>query len=393
MKAVVYEGPGSVNVKEVPDPKIEKPNDAIIRLTTSAICGSDLHMYDGHTPAKGGIILGHEPMGVVEKVGDGVNLISEGDRVVMPFNVACGTCLNCLKGYSSACLTMNPASAGAAYGYVEMGPYPGCQAELMRVPQADWACLQLPGKTGDDKEDDYVLLADVFPTAYHATELAKVSAGKTVGIFGAGPVGLLSAYCSILKGASEVYVVDRSEKRLELARSIGAIPINFTDGDPVKQIMELRQQTAVVNESLHPEEKLMGVECGIDAVGYQAYDRKDPAQFNPNQVLSDLARLVNPAGHLGVIGVYMKEDPKARNELEKNGILAIPFGMMWMKGVSIGTGQAPAKNYQPYLRDMITNGKAKPSFIISDRIPISEASQAYREFDKRGDVTKAVIKL
>ncbi|MDW5562618.1 MAG: glutathione-independent formaldehyde dehydrogenase [Methanomassiliicoccus sp.] len=393
MKAVVYDGPGSVDVKEVPDPRIEGPNDAIIRMTTSAICGSDLHMYDGHTPAKPGMILGHEPMGVVEEVGEGVKMIKEGDRVVMPFNVACGTCLNCLKGYSSACLTMNPASAGAAYGYVEMGPYPGGQAELLRVPQADWACLPLPGKPGDEKEDDYVLLADIFPTSYHATEMAMVAPGRTVGIFGAGPVGLLAAYCSILKGASEVYVVDRSEKRLELAKSIGAIPINFTEGDPVKQIMELRQGTAVVSKSLHPEEKLMGVECGIDAVGYQANDRADPQQFNPNQVLSDLARLINPAGHLGVIGVYMKEDPQARNELEKKGILAIPFGMMWTKGITIGTGQAPVKNYQPYLRDLIANGKAKPSFIVSDRISISEAAQAYQEFDKRDNITKAVIKF
>jgi glutathione-independent formaldehyde dehydrogenase len=163
---------------------------------------------------------------------------------------------------------MNPDGAGAAYGYVEMGPYPGGQAELLRVPHADWSCLKLPGKPNDAKEDDYVLLADIFPTAYHATELAQVGTGKTVGIFGAGPVGMLSAYASIMRGASEVYIVDKSEKRLKMAESIGAIPINFTEGDPVKQITELRQQTAVVKDSLHPEEKLSGVDCGIDAVGY-----------------------------------------------------------------------------------------------------------------------------
>ncbi len=127
MQAVVYEGAGKVNVKDVAEPKIEKPNDAIIRLTTSAICGTDLHMYDGHTHAKPGMIMGHEPLEVVVKVGEGVNLIKEGDRVVMPFNVACGTCLNCLRGYSSACLTMNPSNAGAANGYVDMGPYPGAR--------------------------------------------------------------------------------------------------------------------------------------------------------------------------------------------------------------------------------------------------------------------------
>ena len=215
MKAVVYNGARDVRVEDVPEPRIEEPTDAIVRITSSGICGSDLHMYDGHTPAEPGIILGHEPMGVVEEVGDGVSIIKEGDRVVMPFNVACGTCYNCLRGYSSACLVMNPQGAGAAYGYVTMGPYRGAQAEMLRVPRADWACLKLPGRPGDDKEDDYVMLADVFPTAFHATEMAKVSSGKTVAVFGAGPVGLLSAYCSMLKGASEVYVVDRSPVKAE----------------------------------------------------------------------------------------------------------------------------------------------------------------------------------
>ncbi|HPT74916.1 MAG TPA: alcohol dehydrogenase catalytic domain-containing protein, partial [Methanomassiliicoccaceae archaeon] len=174
MKAVVYNGARDVRVEDVPEPRIEEPTDAIVRITSSGICGSDLHMYDGHTPAEPGIILGHEPMGVVEEVGDGVPIIKEGDRVVMPFNVACGTCYNCLRGYSSACLVMNPQGAGAAYGYVTMGPYRGAQAEMLRVPRADWACLKLPGRPGDDKEDDYVMLADVFPTAFHATEMAKV---------------------------------------------------------------------------------------------------------------------------------------------------------------------------------------------------------------------------
>ncbi len=263
----------------------------------------------------------------------------------------------------------------------------------MRVPQADWACMKLPGRPGDDKEDDYVLLADIFPTAYHAAGMAMVSSGKTVGIFGAGPVGLLTAYVAILKGASEVYVVDGSEKRLALARSIGAIPVNYHDGDPVKQIMEMRQQTAVVKNSLHPEEKVMGVECGIDAVGYQAYDWQSPKEYNPTQVLEDLTRLINPAGHLGIIGVYVKDDPRARNEMEKKGILSIPFGEMWSKGITIGTGQAPAKNYQAHLRDLIINDKVKPSFIVSDRIRIGDAAEAYQQFDKRGDVTKAVIKF
>ncbi len=249
MKAVVYKGPRKVAVEEIPDPKIEKPSDAIIKLTSSAICGSDLHMYDGHTEAKPGLVFGHEPMGIVEKVGDNVSLVKEGDRVVVPFNVACGFCENCIRGFTNACLTMNPQLPGAAYGYVDMGPYIGGQAEYLRVPQADWACEKLPGKPFDNMEDDFVLLADIFPTAYHATELAGVESGKTVAVFGAGPVGLLAAYCSILKGASEVYVVDDSEKRLGLAKSMGAIPIDFTQGDPVQQIIQIRQQNAKLKEA------------------------------------------------------------------------------------------------------------------------------------------------
>ena len=393
MRAVVYKGPGKVAVEEVDDPKISSPTGAIVRITSSAICGSDLHMYDGHTTADPGVIFGHEPMGVVEKVGDAVDTIKVGDRVVMPFNIACGACYNCIRGYTNACLTMNPKGAGAAYGYVGMGPYRGAQAEMLLVPKADWACLKLPGKPGDDKEDDFVLLADVFPTAYHAAEMARVSAGKSVAVFGAGPVGLLAAYSSILKGASEVYVVDWSKKRLDLAKSIGAVPINFTEGDPVKQIKDLRMKNPVVHEIPHPEDKLDGVECVIDAVGFQAYDKSDRFKFNPNQVISDAIKLANPTGHLGIIGVYMNEDPKGKTPDDKKGILHIPFGMLWAKGLTMETGQAPVKTYQALLRDLIVSGKAKPSFIVSDHIKIDQAPEAYKEFDERGDLVKAVIRF
>jgi len=393
MKAVVYKGTRKVKVEDVPEPRVEEPTDAIVRVTSSGICGSDLHMYDGHTSARPGMVLGHEPLGVVEEVGEGVSVVKEGDRVVMPFNVACGTCYNCLRGLSSACLVMNPESAGAAYGYAEMGPYRGGQAELLRVPRADWACLQLPGRPGDDKEEDFLLLSDVFPTAYQATEMAKVSPGKTVAVFGAGPVGLLSAYASVIKGASEVYVVDRSPARLEQARSIGAVPIDFTEGDPAQQIKERRKENAVVKDSLHPEMKLDGVECGIDAVGYQAYGRQDPEEYDPAQVLSDLVNVVNPAGHLGIVGVYMPQDPKARNEQERNGLLTIPFGLLWSKGLSMQTGQASVKNYHAPLRDLIVAEKAEPSFIVSDRVSIDEAPEAYAQFDKRDEVTKAIIRF
>lgn len=394
MKAVVYKGPKNVEVEEVENPKIERPTDVIVKVTTSAICGSDLHMYDGETIMESDRIFGHEPMGVVEEVGDAVELIKPGDRVVMPFNIACGFCLNCIQGMTNACLTMNPDQPGAAYGYAGMGPYAGGQAEYVRVPFADWACLKLPGEPGDEFEDDFMMLADIFPTSYYSTELAHVSVGKAVAVFGAGPVGLLAAYSAILKGAAEVYVVDNSEERLRKAESIGAIPINFEEGDPAEQIMQMRQKNKNLVESLRRgEEKTLGVDCAIDAVGYQAFSRKHPDKEKRNQVLMDISNIINAGGHIGVIGVYSKQIPSAEDEHEKQGDLMFPMGRFWEKGVTIGMGQTPVKQLHVFLRNLIFDGKAKPSFIISDRISIDDAPQAYSEFDKREDVVKPVIRF
>ena len=394
MKAVVYKGPGEVDIEEVGNPKIEQSTDVVVRITSSAICGSDLHMYDGTTSMESGRTLGHEPMGVVEEVGDAVELVKPGDRVVMPFNISCGVCLNCIQGLTNACLTTNKEDPGAAYGYVEMGPYGGGQAEYVRVPYADWACLKLPGEPGDEFEDDFVLLADIFPTAFYSTELADVRTGKAVAVFGAGPVGLLAAYSSILKGASEIYSVDNSEERLRRAKSIGAIPINFEDGDPAEQIRKHRQKNKNLTESLRPgEEKTLGVDCAIDAVGYQALNRENPDEEKANQVLMDIANIINAGGTVGVIGDYLKENPAAENEHEKQGHLLLPWGHLWSKGVKIGMGQTPVKGIHVFLRNLIFNGKAKPSFIISDRIPIEDAPQTYSQFDMRDDVVKPVIKF
>ena len=383
-----------VKVQEVPKPKIEHPLDVILKITSSAICGSDLHMYDGHSSMQSGRVLGHEPMGVVAEVGSAVRETKVGDRVVVPFNIACGVCMNCVRGYTNACLTLNPEKAGAGYGYVGLGKYSGGQAEYVRVPNGDWACLKLPGTPGDEFEDDFVLLADIFPTSYYSTDMAKVSVGKSVAIFGAGPVGLLAAYSCKLKGAADIYVVDKAPKRLELAESIGAIPINFLDGDPVEQIMAHRKANKLLNASLRPgENKMLGVDCGIDAVGFQAYDREHPDQFKPNQVLMDLARIINPTGSLGIIGVYLEQDPAGKTADEKQGNLVMPIGQMWGKGISFFTGQTPVKLYHAYLRDLIIAGKAKPSFIVTNQIRIDEAPQTYREFDKRESLVKAVIKF
>jgi glutathione-independent formaldehyde dehydrogenase len=395
MKAVSYSGVREMSVSNHPKPSIKKPTDALLRVTTSGVCGSDLHMYDGRTPLKEGTIVGHEIMGVIEEVGEAVASIKEGDRVVLPFNIACGFCFNCHRGHTEACLTMNPEEPHAAYGYAGMGPYEGGQAEFVLVPYADFNCLKLPGTPGDELEDDFLLLSDVFPTAFHATELACVSTGKTVAVFGAGPVGLLSAYCSLLKGASEVYVVDRVPERLKKAEELGATPIDFTKGDAVEQIFKLRKKNKGIQQGLRPgEEKMEGVDCAIDAVGYQARNDENPEKENPTQVLENCVKVVNPTGSIGVIGVYIAPDPGAKSEHGKKGIYPFRIADFFDKGISMGSGQAPVKKYNEYLRDLIVNGKAKPSKIVSHHIDIDDAPDAYDKFDRRIEgYTKVLIRF
>jgi glutathione-independent formaldehyde dehydrogenase len=386
MKAVTYEGQHKMAVTTQPKPKIKQPTDAILRVTTTGICGSDLHMYDGRTQLDKGTVVGHEIMGVIDEVGDAVSGIKVADRVVLPFNIACGNCANCHRGNTHACLTMNPENAGAAYGYTGMGPYKGGQAEFVLVPHADFNCLKLPGTPGDQWEDDFLLLSDVFPTGYHAAELACVAPGKTVAIFGAGPVGLLAAHSSFIKGASEVYVIDSIPERLQKAKELGAVPVDFSAGDPVEQIFALRKKNRGIQESRRPgEEKIKGVDCVIDAVGYQARDDQSPNKEKAMQVLENCLRIVNPTGSIGIIGVYLKPDPGAKNDAAKQGIYPFPIADVFDKALTIGSGQAPVKRYNEYLRDLIVNGRAKPSKIVSHHIRIDDAPHAYDKFDKRID--------
>ena len=394
MKAVVWKGKGKVAVDEVEDARIEQPTDVLIRISSTGICGSDLHMYEGRTAAESGLVMGHENMGVVQAVGKGVTQIRVGDRVVLPFNIACGSCLNCNRGFTSACLQLNPESAGAGYGYVGLGPYRGGQAELLRVPYGDVNCVKLPGSPGDDLEDDFLLLSDVFPTGYHATELAGVEPGSTVAVFGAGPVGLAAAHSAMLRGAAEVYVVDHHPDRLKVAQRFGAIPIDFTQGSPVEQIRELRLKNPLIRGAMRPgEEKMSGVMCGIDAVGYQALDEKHPTKEKPAQVLEWLAELVNPTGRVGSVGVYLPEDPGGVNAAAKRGVFTLPFAALWEKGIQVGMGQTPVKRYVLMLRDLIIAGRAKPSLIVSHRLALKEAPRAYEKFDQRAPgFTKIILK-
>ncbi|HJV65549.1 MAG TPA: glutathione-independent formaldehyde dehydrogenase [Geomonas sp.] len=398
MKALVFADIRRMEVRELPDPVIEKQNDAIIRVTSAAICGSDLHMYEGRTSAQPGMVFGHEIMGVVEKVGSDVQLVKAGDRVSLPFNVSCGCCFNCTRGFVNACLTTNPKSPGGGYGYADLGPYRGGQAQLVRVPFADFNCLKLPGTAGDRWEDDFIMLSDVFPTGYHACMMAGVSPGTTVAIFGAGPVGYMATLSAFLRGAAEVYVVDRSQVRLNRVQELGAVPVNFSQTDPVAFILNARRENRAIQESLRPgEEKMAGVLCGIDAVGYQALNEKDPSQESPTQVIEDLAKLVNATGSIGLIGVYFSGDPRGVDSKARQGLFTLPLGMLWEKGITVKTGQAPVKDYNAYLRDLIVQGQCMPGKLVSHRLRLENGPEAYERFVQRGEgegaeYTKIVLK-
>ncbi|HET7490115.1 MAG TPA: glutathione-independent formaldehyde dehydrogenase [Acidimicrobiales bacterium] len=378
MKAVVYEGPRQVSVKDVPDARIERSTDVLVRITATNICGSDLHMYEGRTDFERGRWFGHENLGEVVEVGDGVDKVRVGQRVVLPFNVACGHCKNCEQGFTNYCLTAQPVEdwAGAAYGFADMGPWAGGQAEFLRVPWGDFNCLRL-GEDAVEKENDYVMLADIFPTGYHATELAGVMPGDSVVIYGAGPVGLMAALSATIKGASKVMVVDRHPDRLRLAEEIGAIAVDDSKVDPVEFV---KDQTMG-----------LGADRGCECVGYQAHDHE--GNERPNMTLNSLVQSVRFTGGIGSVGVYVPQDPGGPDDLAKQGEVALAYGMHWFKGQTLASGQCPVKKYNRRLRDLIAAGKAKPSWIVSHELPLDQAPDAYEHFDARDEGwTKVVLK-
>jgi threonine dehydrogenase-like Zn-dependent dehydrogenase len=270
-------------------------------------------MYQGRTAAEKGLVFGHENMGIIEEVGDGVTLLKKGDRIVLPFNVADGRCQNCEEGKTAFCTGVNPGFAGGAYGYVAMGPYQGGQAQYLRVPYADFNALKLP--PGTEHEADFALLADIFPTGWHGLVLSGFKPGESVAVFGAGPVGLMAAYSGVIRGASKVFVVDRVPERLLAAEKIGCIPIDFSKGDPVDQIIEK-------NGGM--------VDRAVDAVGYQAVD-KSGSKEQVNIVLENIIRVTRPTGGLGIPGLYVPSDPGAPDKASGEGNILIPFGKLFEK--------------------------------------------------------------
>ncbi|KFE67453.1 glutathione-independent formaldehyde dehydrogenase [Hyalangium minutum] len=367
MKALVYEGPRKVSVKEVPDAKIERPTDVVVRIRSTNICGSDLHMYEGRTDMESGRVLGHENLGEVVEVGSAVDKLKVGDWVAVPFNVSCGHCENCEHGLTAFCLNANPSgTAGAAYGFADMGPYNGGQAEYLRVPWADFNCLRLP-EDAEEKQLDYVMLADIFPTGYHVTELAGLMPGESVVIFGGGPVGQMAALSATIKSASKVMVVDCHPDRLALAEKIGAIPIDYSKVDPVERVKELTHGK--------------GADRGCECVGYQAHDPQ--GREHPNLTMNNLVKAVKFTGGIGVVGVFIPNDPGGPDPLARQGEIVFDWGMLWFKGQRVATGQCNVKAYNRQLRELIHLDKVKPSWIVSHTLPLDKAPDGYLHFDKR----------
>lgn len=261
-------------------------------------------------------ILGHENMGIVDQVGSGVTLLKKGDRVVMPFNVADGRCLNCEEGNTAFCTGVNPGFAGGAYGYVAMGPYSGGQAQFVRVPFADFNALTLP--PGKEHEASFALLADIFPTGWHGVTLSNFTPGESIAVFGAGPVGLMAAYSAFLRGASRVYVVDKVAERLTAAKKIpGATPIDFSAGNAVEMIIK--------------ENGGKMVDRSVDAVGYQAVGSGMGEGEVPNIVMEQCIQVTRPTGGIGVPGLYVPSDPGAPDEKSAKGMMMMSFGKLFEK--------------------------------------------------------------
>lgn len=376
MKALVYNGPRDVSVSEVPDARIERPTDVLVKITSTNICGSDLHMYEGRTDFDKGRIFGHENLGEVIEVGGGVDKIKVGDMVSVPFNVSCGHCRNCEHGLTNYCLAANePDMAGGAYGFADMGGWAGGQAEYLRIPWGDFQCLRLPDDA-KEKQNDYTMLSDILPTGWHAVEMSGLVPGEAIVIYGGGPVGLMAALSASVKGAAKVMVVDRHPDRLRLAEQVGAIPIDDSKGSPVDQVME---QTGG-----------RGADRGCECVGYQAHD---PQGNEDNALtLNNLVASVKFTGGIGTVGVFVPQDPGAPDELAQQGKARFDFGSFWFKGQQMGCGQAPVKRYNRHLRNLIAENKITPSWIVSHNLTLDQAPEAYQHFDARDDGwTKVVL--
>lgn len=392
-RVVVYKGPGEVAVETIDYPKLEipaevadhfgikkaAPHAVILKLVTTNICGSDQHMVRGRTTAPVGQTLGHEITGEVVEVGDDVLFVKEGDICSVPFNIACGRCRMCNEGKTGICLNVNPARAGAAYGYVDMGGWIGGQADYVMVPYADFNLLKFPDRDAAlAKILDLTMLSDIFPTGYHGAYTAGVTSGSTVYVAGAGPVGLAAAHAAQLLGASVVIVGDMNEERLAQARSFGCETVDLSSGDPLPDLIE-----QILGE---PE-----VDAAVDAVGFEARGHGKDAAEAPATVLNDVMTIARAGAGLGIPGLYVTGDPGAVDESAKKGRLGVDLGLGWAKSHSFTTGQCPVKKYNRQLMNLILADKAHIADAVGAvTISLDEAPRGYQEFDG-GAAKKYVI--
>ena len=377
MKAMTYRGPQRVRVDEKPIPKIEHPEDAIVRVVRSCICGSDLHLYNGNVPdTRVGQTFGHEFVGVVEEIGSEVTKLKVGDTVLVPFNISCGRCAWCKQGLYGNCHESNPeaTAVGAIYGYSHTaGGYDGGQAEYVRVPYANFGPTVVP--EGMDL-DDAVMLTDVVPTGYQAAEMGGIQKGDTVVVFGAGPVGIMAARCAWLFGAGRVIIIDKIEYRLEFAKNWAHCEAyNYEEMDDV--VVFLKKAT-----------DWMGADVVIDAVGAEATGdamqsitgRKLLLQAGSATAVHWAINSVKKGGVVSIVGVYGPTDN------------LVPIGNVLNKGLTIRANQASVKRLLPRLIEHIQNGVFKPSELITHRFELDDISDAYRIFsDKMDNCIKPVL--
>ncbi|WP_276167371.1 zinc-dependent alcohol dehydrogenase [Zobellia alginiliquefaciens] len=380
MKALVFHKFRDVRVEKVDDPVIEHPHDAIVRVTATAICGSDLHIYNFQFPQLSNMVLGHEFMGIVEEVGSEVRNLKKGDRVVVPFPISCGECFFCDHGDFPHCENSNPEhygpeggvfkqKGGALFGYTDLyGGYPGGQAEYVRVPYADVG----PRKVSDDFTDEEVLfMTDIFPTGYAAIERAELKGGETVAVFGCGPVGLMAQKAAWLKGAGRVIGVDVEQYRLDIAKKTARAETMMADGS----VEKIREMTGG-----------RGADVVVDAVGMEAdrnvLDRVKAAvhlQSGTINALKLCLSAVRRGGTVSVVGVY------------GTNYGDFPLGKIFEKGLRLESGQAPVQKYIDRLLEHLKNREVTLDDIITHKLPLSEASHGYDIFNKKKDNCVKVV--
>ncbi|QDV77060.1 zinc-dependent alcohol dehydrogenase [Botrimarina mediterranea] len=387
MKAVCWHGRNDMRVDNVPDPKIEDSRDAIIRITATGICGSDLHLMAGAAPGmESGDIIGHEPMGVVEEIGSAVTNLRVGQRVVVPFTISCGHCFFCEKTLFSLCDESNPNAAEAAkvmghspaglYGYTHMlGGYSGGQAEYLRVPYADIGPIAVPDGLADDQ---VVFLSDIFPTGYMAAENCDIRPGETVAVWGCGPVAQFTIQSAWMLGASRVIAIDCVPERLEMARTIGrAEVINFEKQDVYETLQEMTAGR--------------GPDCCVDAVGAENHaagmvqstidDAKTAMHLGSDRphVLNEIFKCCRKGGKVSIPGVYF-------------GAVNLMFGAAINKGLQMRMGQTHMQRYLAPLMKKVEEGEIDPSFVITHKLPLEKAPEAYEKFrDKSDGCIKVVL--